>query len=137
MPSPRYLTLLGPTGAGKSTLGRALAEQLGLAYISTGAALRSMAEADNALGRSIQQRLSAGQYATTATMKKLVSQTLADSPQGLIIDGFPRTLAQAQWLDTQIPPNQLQALLLDLSETALTTRLLARNRADDTPALIS
>lgn len=92
--------LLGPPGAGKGTQAQLLAKQLGVVHISTGAMLRDAVAAKSPLGLMAAKVMQAGQLVADDLMVELVQQRVAqdDCAQGFILDGFPRTLVQAQAL---------------------------------------
>ena len=128
------LLLLGPHGAGKSTQAHLLSAALHIPYISTGGMLRTLASQPGPVGDEIQRRLEHGDYFSDEEMIPLVEQRLqqADADHGYILEGFPRTLAQAEALDVSFDA----AIHLKLSIEAGMQRLLARHRSDDTPEII-
>jgi len=94
------LILFGPPGVGKGTQAKLLAEEFGVEHISTGDMLRAATAAGTELGRKAKAIMSAGQLVPDDVMIGIVREVLA-SPQnarGFILDGFPRTLAQAKAL---------------------------------------
>jgi adenylate kinase len=94
------LILFGPPGVGKGTQAKLLAEEFGVGHISTGDMLRAAAAAGTELGKRAKAIMSAGQLVPDDVMIGIVHEVLA-SPQntrGFILDGFPRTLAQAKAL---------------------------------------
>lgn len=99
--APRFV-LLGPPASGKGTQGRRLAEVLGIDYLSTGALLRREVDAGTKLGHEANKFLERGQYLPDELMETILSGWLANHPAGWVLDGFPRTLAQAQWLDARL-----------------------------------
>ncbi len=94
------LILLGPPGAGKGTQAKLLAERLGLPHISTGDMLRAAMAAGTPLGREAQGYIRAGGLVPDVVMLRLVAERLRqpDAEKGYILDGFPRTVAQAEGL---------------------------------------
>lgn len=94
------LIFLGPPAAGKGTQARRLAAECGLAHISTGDILRAAAKGGTALGRKAQQYMDRGALVPDDVMIGIVGDRLqrADCARGFILDGFPRTIQQAEAL---------------------------------------
>jgi adenylate kinase len=95
------LVILGPPGAGKGTQAKRLAERRGIPHISTGDILRGAVAAGTKLGREAQRYMVDGGLVPDGVMIGLVEERLlqADAHGGFILDGFPRTVAQAEALD--------------------------------------
>jgi adenylate kinase len=95
------LVLLGPPGAGKGTQAGRLAEQFGVAVISTGDLLREHVERGTAIGREGREHMDRGEYVPDELVVRMVLQRLddPDAKGGFILDGFPRTVPQAQALE--------------------------------------
>jgi adenylate kinase len=95
------VVVMGPPAAGKGTQCSLIAERLGLPHISTGVLLREAVATDAPLGRLAQPFLDRGELVPDETMSAIVAQRLkaADARPGAILDGFPRTVDQAQRLD--------------------------------------
>jgi len=94
------LIFLGPPGAGKGTLAVKAVEILGVPHISTGAIFRSAIAAKSALGLKVKAIIDAGKLVDDGTTIELVKERLAqaDAQKGYILDGFPRTIVQAEAL---------------------------------------
>lgn len=92
------LILLGPPGAGKGTQAKILAQKLGIPAISTGDMLREAIAAQSELGRQVKGILDRGELVADDVIMALVKERLAgeDAQSGYLLDGFPRTLGQAQ-----------------------------------------
>jgi adenylate kinase len=121
--------MLAPPGAGKGTQGTRLAEALGLRHISSGEVLRRAVEDDTPLGREAAQYLRSGRLAPDELVTRALLPVLAES-DGFVLDGFPRTLQQAEGLEFDA------VVYLNVDEDELRKRLLARGRPDDTPDVI-
>ncbi len=129
------ILLLGPHGAGKSTQAHLLSAALHIPYISTGEMLRVLASQPTDQGQLIRHRLERGEYMTDQEMIPLVDERLSqvDAQHGFILEGYPRTVAQVKALKTHID----LALSIYLSYEQSMSRLLARQRSDDTPESIA
>lgn len=95
------LVMLGPPGAGKGTQAKRLAERRGIPHISTGDILRSAVAAGTKLGKEARRYMDDGGLVPDSVMIGLVEERLLqpDARGGFILDGFPRTVAQAEALD--------------------------------------
>ena len=94
------LVLLGPPGAGKGTQAKLLAQEYGIPHVSTGDMFRDHKARGTELGRKIQAIMDAGGLVTDEITNAMVDERLArpDVAKGLILDGYPRTIAQAEHL---------------------------------------
>ncbi len=103
--SPRRLVFLGPPGAGKGTQAAELARELGLAHLSTGDLLRAAVAEGTPLGRAADGHMRAGRLVPDELVLEILRERLArsDPSAGFILDGYPRTVAQAQTLETITP----------------------------------
>ena len=95
------LLLFGPPGAGKGTQSDNICRKYGLIHISTGELLRTEIAAETEIGRRIKEDIAAGCFASDETVLGLVEQKFERNPdaKGFVLDGFPRTTAQAVELD--------------------------------------
>lgn len=135
------LIFLGPPGAGKGTQAKLLAEFLGIPHISTGDILRSAIAQSTPLGQKAKSYMDKGELVPDELLLNLIQDHLMqpEAQNGWILDGFPRTLSQATFLEQQL--HQLNQTLdyavnLDVPDEVLVSRLLARGRQDDTPDTI-
>lgn len=120
---PLNLVLIGPPGSGKGTQAVRLAEHYGIPHISTGDILRAAVKAGTDLGRQVADTLASGGLVGDDLMTELVRSRLAqaDVGRGFILDGFPRTVVQAQALDRMVSP--LLVALLEAADEAIVKRL--------------
>jgi len=134
------LVLLGPPGAGKGTQAERLVQQLCIPHISTGEMLRQEIEAGTPTGREAKQYLDSGQLVPGQVRIELVRQRLNQADcAGFLLDGFPRTVPQAEALDEYLSQGNrpLDAVLeMQVDEEELIRRLIARGRGDDQPEVI-
>jgi adenylate kinase len=95
------LVLLGPPGAGKGTQAERIAARYDIPHLSTGDMLREAVAADTEVGRRAKAIMDAGQLVPDDVMNRLVTERIGqpDAARGFVLDGFPRTLAQARALD--------------------------------------
>jgi adenylate kinase len=143
--SARRMLLLGPPGAGKGTQALILVEKLGIPQISTGDMLRGAVAAGTEVGRQAQGYMDRGELVPDAVVIGVAEERLSqdDAESGFVLDGFPRTVAQAEALDAlleRIGVRLERCVALVADEDELVTRLLKRReiegRSDDNEATI-
>ena len=125
------LVLLGPPGAGKGTQAERIAAKYGIPHLSTGDMLREAVAAETAVGRRAKAIMDAGQLVPDDVMNRLVAERIAqpDAARGFVLDGFPRTVAQAEALDDLLKrrDQRLDAVLeLAVDDDALVDRISGR-----------
>lgn len=130
MPKAQII-LLGPPGAGKGTQAKSLSEELSLAHISTGDILRRAIKNNTPLGREAKKYVDAGELVPDGLVTKMVVERLgcADAKEGFILDGFPRTIQQAEALDNFLKsarPVDYTAMYLNATEKTIIQRLSGR-----------
>lgn len=126
MPAPvRSFVMLGPPASGKGTQGRLLAEARGLAYLSTGARLRREIEQKSPLGQEAQAYLDRSQYVPDELAVRLVSDWLRKHAEGWLLDGFPRSIPQAEAL-VVLAGDSFSAIHLEVDSVDLRTRVVKR-----------
>ena len=138
--------LLGPQGSGKGTQAKRISEAHGIPHIATGDILRAAMAAGTELGRKVKPIYDSGQLVPDDLMIGIIRERLAehDADQGFILDGFPRTLAQAEALDDmlrEIGKELTVVFVLHVPEAVSVERMLKRaeieGRKDDTPEAIA
>ena len=135
------IVFIGPPGAGKGTQAERMIETYQLAHLSTGDMLRAARDAQTEVGKKADQYMSAGQLVPDQIIVAIIRQRLArpDCQTGYLLDGFPRTIAQAEALDNMLAEEQTPldvVLELQVPEGELFQRLAGRGRADDQPEVI-
>ena len=130
------LVLLGPPGAGKGTQAVILSEKLGVPHISTGDLFRANIGDGTPLGLEAKSYIDAGKLVPTDVTARMVKERLAedDARDGFLLDGFPRTVEQAEILDgflTEAGVALDGVVNFQVSEDVVVDRMLARGRADD------
>lgn len=137
------IILLGPPGAGKGTQAQVLTERHGIAHLSTGDMLRSAVASGSELGQRAKKIMDEGQLMPDELMIKMISERIdqPDCAKGFILDGFPRTVPQAEALDSLLDSKgtSLDAVIeMRVNEAELVSRIEARInestqvRSDDT-----
>ncbi len=124
------IVFMGVAGSGKSVQGRMLADDLALPWLSTGEFLRMLVSGER------RKDMTAGKLLSDKDIISLVQKmfTVINSHEEFIIDGFPRTAAQADWLIGQIKHGQLHGtavIHIEISKETAKNRLLSRGRPDD------
>jgi adenylate kinase len=134
------LIFLGPPGAGKGTQAKFLAELLEIPHISTGDILRSAIANETPLGQKAKSYVDQGLLVPDELLLDLVRDRLnqPDAQNGWILDGFPRNVSQASFLEKLLQElNQsCDCVNLEVPDDVLMERLLGRGRPDDTPQTI-
>ena len=128
------LVMLGPPGAGKGTQAVRVEQERGIPQISTGDILREAVQAGTDLGRQAQAVMERGELVSDALIVEIVRERLArgDTRDGFILDGFPRTVAQAEALDRILAGRDpLVVVELSVPDQALVERLSRRRVCGD------
>lgn len=135
------LIFLGPPGAGKGTQAKVLSANCHVPHISTGDILRTAVKAKTALGQKAEGYMSAGELVPDELVLDLIRERLGeeDAINGWLLDGFPRTVKQAEFLNKLL--NEIEqtcdfVINLEVPDDELVARMLARGRADDKEEVI-
>ena len=140
------ILLLGPQGSGKGTQAKRISAEYSIPHIATGDILRDAIAQETPLGREVKPIVENGRLVSDELMTALIRERLEadDATNGFVLDGFPRTLAQAEALDEMLREiaRELSIVFeLQISDEGCTERLLKRahdeGRKDDTPDVIA
>jgi adenylate kinase len=135
------IVFIGPPGAGKGTQAEKIIAKYKPAHLSTGDMLRAARDAKTSIGLEAEKYMSSGRLVPDAVVIGVIADRLKqdDCKKGYLLDGFPRTIAQAEALDTMLAESgtPLDVVLeLKVPDDELFTRLAKRGRADDNPDTI-
>ncbi len=125
------LIFLGPPGSGKGTQAKRISDRLGIFHLSTGDLLRAAVKNRTALGQKAQKYMEAGELVPDELIMGLIEEKLraGELDQGFILDGFPRTIPQAEALDKMLMKNNKnidRSVLLRVSDDEVIRRLSGR-----------
>lgn len=129
--TPIFVSIMGGPGAGKGTVAQTLAPELGLTHLSTGALMRRQVELKTPVGQAIEKIMKSGKLVPDPIVFALLREELERPAnwRGAILDGFPRTRAQAEWLSAFFPKWNTRltaAIQLDVPEADIIERLSGR-----------
>jgi adenylate kinase len=142
---PLDVVILGPPGAGKGTQAKLISEDAGIPHVNTGDMYRAAVAAGSELGKRVKPYMDAGELVPDDLTIEVVRERLSqpDTMEGFVLDGFPRTLPQAEALDEILGASDRGiSVVLDfqlseeLAEQRLLKRALEQGRDDDTPEII-
>jgi adenylate kinase len=131
--SERNLVLLGPPGAGKGTQAERLVDDFGLPYYSTGNILREAIAAETELGKKAKEIVEAGDLVPDDLISAVIEERLdsGEADDGFLLDGFPRTIGQAEMLEQALTKRGRRltaALLIDAPDEEVVRRLSGRRQ---------
>jgi adenylate kinase len=131
-----YLILMGVQGAGKGVQAQRISNHYGIPHVSTGDLFRAMKTREDELARRIQQIMAEGKLISDEITNEVVRERLEqpDAAKGVILDGYPRTAAQAAWLDSYLGEKNEQlnsVLLFDLDLYTAFRRAFGRVTSSD------
>ncbi|MGL4943513.1 MAG: adenylate kinase [Thermoguttaceae bacterium] len=135
------MVFIGPPGAGKGTQAEKIIAKYKPTHLSTGDMLRATRDAKTPIGLEADKYMSAGKLVPDDVLIQMIADRLqqADCQGGFLLDGFPRTIAQAEALDTMLTSKKTPldvVLELNVPDDELFKRLASRGRADDKPEAI-
>ena len=125
---PLHIVIAGPQGSGKGTQSSILARRFGLLHLSSGELLRAAARTDDPNSDVVRRYLEAGSLVPAAIVDTLVISAARASDRGVVFDGYPRTVAQAELLDRTIDVDLVIAL--SVSAAVSCQRLASRRSCD-------
>lgn len=136
------IVFIGPPGAGKGTQAIRLAGELAIPHLSTGELLRAACHQGTDVGLAAAESMDAGRLVPDALVQQILVARLqeADCHGGFLLDGFPRTVAQAQALDDLLSEGDIplnMAIELRVAQQELLSRLAVRGRDDDQTSVIA
>src|SRR3954453_20669441 len=129
---PVNVVLIGPPGSGKGTQAVRLAERHGIPHISTGEILRSAVRASSELGRQVAEIMAGGSLVSDELMTDLVRARLEepDVVSGFVLDGYPRTVGQAEALHSMMGSAPMIVLLIEVPDAEIVRRMGTRRVCD-------
>ena len=137
--APQVVIVLGAPASGKGTQAVQLSKLLGVPHISTGDLFRENMGNNTPLGQKAKGFIDAGKLVPDELVLDMLFERISqrDAAQGYVLDGFPRTLPQAEALESKLPPNSsIKVLNLVVSDDTIVKRALGRKRSDDTPEVV-
>jgi adenylate kinase len=134
------IILFGPPGCGKGTQASFISDTLTIPHLSTGDMLRNAVSSKSEIGLKAKEIMEKGGLVSDEIVLSIVEERVLnnDSKKGFILDGFPRTINQAERLDLLLKESQRIdfVLRIKVDEEDIIKRLIARGRADDKPEII-
>ena len=125
------IILLSPPGGGKGTLAEQIIQKYNYLHISTGSMLREAKNADTELGKLLRETLGSGKLVSDEIVNEIVENKLKTINQPFILDGYPRTIPQANFLETLTEIDLV--IFLNVSEDVIIKRILERGKTSNRP----
>jgi adenylate kinase len=127
------IVLMGAPGAGKGTVAATLKETFGMVHLSSGDIFRAVKASGSELGQELARYMDAGQLVPDELVVKMMAHAIAenDESKGLMLDGFPRTVPQAEALDAQLDAGNTPldaVVVLNVDDEAVVERITGRRR---------
>ena len=129
------IVMLGGPGSGKSTYTEYLIKHFNITHIYPGGMLRKEVEKGSEIGQQVKSIIDRGEFVPNQIVLDLITKKVEQSPQGYVLDGWPRYMQQVEDMD-KAEIGYDYAVFLDVSREEVMRRLLARGRADDTEEII-
>ena len=129
------IVMLGGPGSGKSTYTEYLIKHFNITHIYPGGMLRKEVEKGSEIGQQVKSIIDRGEFVPNQIVLDLITKKVEQSPQGYVLDGWPRYMQQAEDME-KAEKGYDYAVFLDVSREEVMRRLLARGRADDTEEII-
>lgn len=129
-----HVIILGAPGSGKGTQSAEIIQQFALQHLSTGDMLRAEIAAGSELGLAAKSVMDSGNLVSDDIILGMAGEQIKHSDKGMLFDGFPRTLAQAEGLDKlldSLDSEITHVIQLEIDNEEIVGRMLARGRADD------
>jgi len=124
------IVLMGPPGAGKGTQAERLVERFSMAHLSSGDIFRAEKESDSPLGQQLAEYMSRGELVPDDVVVEMMTKAIASvNGRGLLLDGFPRTVAQAEALNTSLSERDLSldaVILITAPDDMIVSRITGR-----------
>jgi adenylate kinase len=123
------IIFLGPPGAGKGVNAKAVVEKYQIPHISTGNILRDAVKTGNELGKKVKETIEKGELVTDEIMNELIKEDVLDLHENFLLDGYPRTIPQAEFLDEELKKmnKKMDAVILfEIDEEEIVKRLTSR-----------
>ncbi len=134
-----HVIILGAPGSGKGTQSAEIIRAFALKHLSTGDMLRAEIAAGSELGKAAKTVMDKGELVSDDIILGMVAEQVKNSDNGMLFDGFPRTIAQAEGLDKLLETlgeNISHVIQLEVDNEEIVTRMLARGREDDNEVTI-
>lgn len=116
--------IIGPMASGKGTQAEILANKLGISHVSSGDLFRAEIASGSQLGQQIKEIIDKGNLVSKELNDAIIRQALEEHPNGILLDGYPRTPEQAEFLDSQITVDLV--LVLEVPDTICIERISGR-----------